>query len=107
MPAQLVQSWQVRPEKDWKGVAQRKLSERENRLPLEWKAKPSELPNDTVLDITRVHVLLDQLTEEELWITGLSMVALAGVIKEGKCSASTVTKAYAHRATLAQQLVNP
>ena len=40
-------------------------------------------------------------------ITNLSAVDLAIAIREGRYTAVAVIEAYAHRATIAQQLVNP
>jgi len=47
------------------------------------------------------------MNKEELRITGLSVVELAAAIRDGTYSVSTVIEAYSHRATIAQQLVNP
>jgi Asp-tRNA(Asn)/Glu-tRNA(Gln) amidotransferase A subunit family amidase len=47
------------------------------------------------------------LNEEELAITGLSAVELAQAIKDKQYTSVAVVEAYAHRATITQQLVNP
>ena len=60
-----------------------------------------------VLDVTQLIVERKWLEEEELAITGLSVVDLAAAVKECKYTAVAVVEAYAHRATIAQQLVNP
>jgi amidase len=107
MLEQIARVWQTRPEKDWKSIAQRKQQERLDLLPTKWTIDPSRLPAESTLDVTQLCDKLEWLNEEELAITGLSVVELAVAIKEGRYSALTVIEAYAHRATIAQQLVNP
>jgi amidase len=107
MLGQLARVWQTRPEKDWKSIAQRKQQDRLGLLPTKWTIDSSRLPADSTLDVTQLCDTLEWLNEEELAITGLSVVELAAAIKDGKYSALTVIEAYAHRATIAQQLVNP
>jgi hypothetical protein len=75
------------PKKDWRVIAKQKQEERESRLPAKWRIK--------------------WLNEEELAITGLSAVELAQAIKDKQYTSVAVVEAYAHRATIAQQLVNP
>jgi amidase len=93
--------------KDWREIASRKKAERQSRLPEKWLVKTDDLPSDSVLDVTQLCASLKWLNEEELLITGLSAVELAAAVKEKRYSAVEVVKAYAHRATIAQQLVNP
>jgi amidase len=107
MLEQLAQVWQTRPEKDWKSIAQRKQRERLGLLPTKWTIDSSQLPADSTLDVTQLCDTLEWLDKEELAITGLSVVELAAAIRDGKYSSTTVIEAYAHRATIAQQLVNP
>jgi amidase len=107
MLEQIARVWQTRPEKDWKSIAQRKQQERLALLPTKWTIDPSRLPAESTLDVTQLCDKLEWLNEEELAITGLSVVELAVAIKEGRYSALTVIEAYGHRATIAQQLVNP
>jgi amidase len=107
MLGQLARVWQTRPEKDWKSIAQRKQQERLDLLPTKWTIDSSQLPTDSTLDVTRLCDTLEWLSEGELAITGLSVVELAAAMRDGKYSSTTVIEAYAHRATIAQQLVNP
>lgn len=101
-------SWGTnKPEKDWKEIALRKKAERESRLPEKWLVGADDLPSDSGLDVTQLCARRKWLDEEELTITGLSAVDLAHAIKEGRYTAVAVIEAYAHRATIAQQLVNP
>jgi len=93
--------------KDWKAVAAQKQQDRQARLPVKWLIQDQDLPSKDVLDVTQVIVERKWLDEEELAITGLSVVDLAAAIKKRKYTAVAVVEAYAHRATIAQQLVNP
>jgi len=107
MLGQLARVCQTRPEKDWKSIAQRKQQERLDLLPNKWTIDPSRSPEDSTLDVTQLCDTVEWLNKEELTITSLSVVELTAAIKDGKYSALTVIEAYAHRATIAQQLVNP
>jgi amidase len=107
MLGQIARVWQTRPEKDWRSISERKQRERLALLPTKWTIDPSQLPADSTLDVTKLCENLEWLNKEELTVTGLSVVELAVAIKEGRYSALTVIEAYAHRATIAQQLVNP
>ena len=99
-------SWSIdKPEKDWKEIVVRKKAERESRLPEKWLVKVHDLPSDSVLDVSQLCIQHKWLDEEELTITGLSAVGLAHAIKERRYTAAMVVEAYAHRATIAQQLV--
>jgi len=107
MLGQLTRVWQTRPEKDWRSIAERKQQERSARLPTKWIIDASRLPADSTLDVTELCDKFKWLNKEELAITDLSVVELAAAIKDGKYSSTTVIEAYAHRATVAHQLVNP
>jgi hypothetical protein len=93
------------PKKDWRVIAKQKQEERESRLPSKWRIK--DLPSDDIIDVTQLIVERKWLNEEELAITGLTAVGLANAIKDRKYTSVAVVEAYAHRATIAQQLVNP
>jgi hypothetical protein len=93
------------PKKDWRVIAKQKQEERESRLPAKWRIK--NLPSDDILDVTQLLMERKWLNEEELAITGLSAVELAQAIKDKQYTSVAVVEAYAHRATIAQQLVNP
>jgi len=107
MLGQIARVWQTRPEKDWKSIAQRKQQDRLDLLPTKWTIDPGQLPADSHLNVIELCDKLEWLNKEELAITGLSVVDLAAAIKDGRYSALAVIEAYAHRATIAQQLVNP
>lgn len=104
MLGQIARAWQTRPEKDWRAIAQRKQHERRARLPAKWSIGPEDLPKESDLDVTRVYV--KWMKEEDREITSLSVVALAAAMKDRKYAAVKVIEAFAHRATIAQQMVN-
>jgi amidase len=93
-------------DKDWKAVVNRKRAQRQALLPPQWLLPQHELPGQEVYDVTDICVEKGWLPAEELDITGKTVTELAKVIKDGKVSALTVVKAFAHRATIAQQLLN-
>lgn len=93
--------------RDWKAIAAEKQRDRQARLPLKWLVQDQDLPSKDVLDVMPLIVERKWLNEEELAITGLSVVDLAAAIKKRKYTAVAAVEAYAHRATIAQQLVNP
>lgn len=94
-----------KPEKDWQLIAKQKQDERESRIPSKWRIK--DLPSKDILEFTRLVEEFKWLNERELEITALSAVELAKAIKGGKYTSVAVVEAYAHRATIAHQLVNP
>jgi amidase len=98
--------WGTEPDKDWKVIAQSKQEQRRKRLPIKWTIDPNQLPNETVLDVTGICDELRWLDKEELAITDLSVVELVVAVKDRRYTASKVVQAFAHRATIAQQLVN-
>lgn len=93
--------------KDWKAVVARKSAARQASLPSEWLVPPSELPAEMVYDVTHLCAEKEWLTPEELNITSKTITALAALIAVGRVSALEVVSAFAHRATIAQQLLNP
>jgi len=95
----------AKPRKDWRVIAKQKQDERESRLPSKWRIK--DLPSDGILDVTQLFAERKWLNDQEMAITGLSAVELAKAIKDRQYTSVAVVEAYAHRATIAQQLVNP
>jgi amidase len=92
--------------KDWKAVVLRKRAERQALLPFHWLIPHHETPGQEVYDVTNICADKGWLTAKELDITGKTVTELAKIIKLGKVSALTVVNAFAHRATIAQQLLN-
>jgi amidase len=93
-------------DKDWKAIVDRKRAQRQGLLPSQWLVPPHEVPSQEVFDVTNICFEKGWLTAEELDITGKTVTELAKVIKLGKVSALTVVNAFAHRAAIAQQLLN-
>jgi amidase len=93
--------------KDWKAVVERKRTARQALLPSQWLIPANELPTEEVYDVTNLCAEKEWLTPEELNITAKTITALAALIAVGRVSALEVVDAFAHRATIAQQLLNP
>jgi amidase len=93
--------------KVWKAVVERKRTAREALLPPQWLIPADELPTEEVYDVTNLCAEKEWLTPEELNITTKTITALAALIAVGRVSALEVISAFAHRATIAQQLLNP
>jgi amidase len=93
-------------ENDWEEVVERKRAARQALLPAEWLIAEDELPSDQVLDVTSLCAERGWLSEEELGITTKTIVRLSEEIKTGQLSSGKVVSAFAHRATISQQLTN-
>jgi amidase len=92
---------------DWKAVRDRKQADRQARLPAKWLVPEHELPGPDVQDTMDLCATRGWLSKEELSLTGMTVSQLVDEIKAGKVSAVEVVSAFAHRATIAQQLLNP
>jgi amidase len=97
----------VETKKDWQAVVERKRATREALLPSQWLVPDDQLPTEEVYDVTNLCAEKEWLAPEELSITTKTVTALAALIAVGRVSALEVVSAYAHRATIAQQLLNP
>jgi len=93
--------------KDWKEVVERKRTARQALLPSQWLIPADELPTEEVYDVTNLCAEKEWLTPEEHNITTKTITSLAALIAGGSLSALEVVRAFAHRATIAQQLLNP
>jgi amidase len=91
---------------EWQATALRKRAERQSRLPLKWLVPEDELPSSEITDVTGLSEKKGWINQREADITSLDMVALAAAIKERQYSSVEVVEGFAHRATIAQQLVN-
>lgn len=91
----------------WEDIVQKKLDERQDRLPAKWLVPEAELPNETMTDVSKLCATNKWLVDKELAITSLSVVNLAKAIADKRYTAVQVVEAFAHRATIAQQLINP
>ena len=92
--------------KDWKAVVVRKRAQKDALLPSQWLISEHELPSEQVYDVTNICSEKGWLSPEKLDVTGKTVTELAKTIEAGKVSALAVVSAFAHRATIAQQLLN-
>ncbi|KAL0933472.1 general amidase [Colletotrichum truncatum] len=98
-------------EASWVSIASRKQAERASRIPPKWHISPNVIPRDPprlqdgpqkVLDIPPRF-----LSQEEVSITeSYNVPSLLQAISSRKLSVTDVTKAFCHRAAIAQQLTN-
>lgn len=93
--------------KDWQQIVSEKRAKRQSRLPPKWLVPDDELPAEGTLDVTSLCKDKGWLSTEELDITAKTVTALTSIIAAGQVSAVDVVSAFVHRATIAQQLLNP
>jgi amidase len=91
---------------NWTTIRDRKQAERHALLPAKWLIPQDELPGSEVLDVMELCATRGWLDPSELDITGKTVTQLAAELKAGILSAVEVVSAFAHRATIAQQLLN-
>lgn len=92
---------------DWQAIVARKRAKRDSLLPPKWLVPAAELPADEVTDVSKLCAEKGWLSPDELAITALGAAELAKAIYNGQYSSVSVIEAFAHRATIAQQLLNP
>jgi len=97
---------EVSTKPSWQAIVERKRDERQSCLPTGWLIPDNELPSDSITDITKICETSGWLNEQEVAITNLDLTDLAAAIREKRYTAVQVVDAFAHRATIAQQLVN-
>jgi amidase len=90
----------------WQAIVERKRDERQSCLPTGWLIPDNELPSDSITDTTKICETSGWLHEQEVAITNLDLTDLAAAIREKRYTSVQVVDAFAHRATIAQQLVN-
>ncbi|KIV98702.1 hypothetical protein, variant [Verruconis gallopava] len=93
-------------DKNWKVIAERKRSFRDNSIPEEWIIPPELLPAKETKDVHRFPYDSGLFSTQELVITDSSASEVAIKIAKGEWSAFEVTRALCKRAAIAQQLVN-
>ncbi|CAI7599455.1 unnamed protein product [Penicillium pancosmium] len=89
----------------WESIARDKKASRDARIPLGWKLKPDQVPDDQ-LNVTNVPYECGILTPKELKITNSSARTLIERILSREYISYEVTLAFCKRAAIAQQLVN-
>ena len=89
----------------WQDTVTAKQAERASRIQKDWIIPSSQLPPDTTLDVTRL--IESWLSPQEVEITNSSATAIVRKASTGQWKAVDIVRAFAHRACLAQQLINP
>ena len=94
------------PVQTWKSTSERKLAERDARIPSEWRVPLDKLPSGSVRDV--VHFPRDSglFTARELEITEASAADIVARIAQGQWTSLDVTEAFCKRTAVAQQLIN-
>ena len=91
----------------WQDIVQHKQAQRAALIPKEWRLKDSQLPPESILNVTHIPRKCGILTPSEISITeDYDAVALAEAIRSRKLTSHAVTLAYCKRAAIAQQLIN-
>lgn len=89
----------------YKDNVEKKIKERDLQFPNEWLISSDRLPKDH--DISQFIKSSNLLSDLEVEITESTSLHILSSIKSQKWSALQVITAFAHRATIANQLVNP
>ncbi|VDB83953.1 unnamed protein product [Peniophora sp. CBMAI 1063] len=90
----------------WKSISERKLVERDGKIPTEWCIPSDKLPSASVRDVIPFARESGLFTARELEITESLATDIVTRITEGQWSSLEVTEAFCKRAAVAQQLLN-
>ncbi|KAL7622223.1 hypothetical protein AAE478_007726 [Parahypoxylon ruwenzoriense] len=92
----------------WQELQEAKETERDSRIPAEWKLKKEDLPPEGTVDLRPFAGSCGMLSGAELAITGdqYDATSLAAAIAEGKFTAVEVVTAFCKRAAIGHQLCN-
>jgi hypothetical protein len=89
----------------WKDLAQKKRNAILDSIPAKWRVEQSKLPsNEEQRDVTGY--IQQFLSKREVEITETDVVGIARETSTGNWTATEVTEAFCHRASLAHQLVS-
>ncbi|KAF3908274.1 Acetamidase [Arthrobotrys entomopaga] len=91
---------------DWEIRAQRKRDALKNLIPVEWRLQPATLSRVPAEMRNILEYLKTHLSGFELEITEMNATELLEKMKVGDLTAAEVTRAFCHRAAIANQLVN-
>jgi amidase len=95
----------VTPERDWNAVVARKRAARQAALPAKWLIPEDDLPSDKHLDVTALCAeRRSWLSIEEVDITSKTVAELCKAIRTRRLTSLAIVSAFAHQATIAQQL---
>jgi len=89
----------------YKDIVAHKISERDAQFPSKWLVPEDQLPSES--DISQFIKSSNLLTTQELDITESSATYILHQIRSQEWSSLQVITAFAHRASIANQLVNP
>lgn len=90
----------------WQDIAAKKVEERLQKIPSEWRISQAVLPKDANEGVRDWPKTSGFFTPEELHITSLTASEVLSALAEGALTAEDVTKAVCKRAAAAQQLLN-
>jgi amidase len=90
----------------WRDIAAKKVVERLQKIPSEWRIPQAILPKDSNSSVRDWPNTSGFFTPEELHITNLTASEVLSALARGDLTAEDVTKAVCKRAAAAQQLLN-
>ncbi|VDC01450.1 unnamed protein product [Peniophora sp. CBMAI 1063] len=90
----------------WKSISERKLVERDGKIPSEWRIPSDKLPSASVRDVIPSARESGLFTARELEITDSLATDIVARLAEGQWSYLEVTETFCRRVVVAQQLVN-
>ncbi|KIR50831.1 amidase [Cryptococcus gattii Ru294] len=91
----------------WKEAVEIKCKERESRLPPKWLIPSDQLPSSDALNVQNLPRTLGWLSDREIEITEAGIPTILSEIANRQWTSREVTEAFAHRTTIAHQLLNP
>lgn len=91
----------------WEEAVETKRRERESRLPSKWLIPSDQLPPSDVLNVQNLPRTLGWLSDREIEITEAGVSEILSKIASRQWTSREVTEAFAHRTTIAHQLLNP
>lgn len=89
----------------WESIAAAKRQALSASIPTDWRIPASELPAETVLDVTSLPITSTLFEPHELVITSASAAQILENVRNRTWTAAAVTKAFCKRAAMAHQLV--
>lgn len=91
----------------WKEAVEIKRKERQSRLPAKWLIPSDQLPSSDALNVQNLPRILGWLSDREIEITEADISTILSKIANRQWTSREVTEAFAHRTTIAHQLLNP
>ena len=91
----------------WTDIVRAKQAQRYDRMPEDWSIPSDKLPSPDRKDVIDFIDETSWLSPLEKQITGSSGTEIVSKASTGAWRASDIVRAFCHRATIAQQLLNP